>query len=47
MSVVKLKGEGMPVHNFPSEFGDMHVTLVVELPRELTEEQKKMISSIF
>lgn len=47
MLVVKLKGEGMPIHNFPSDFGDLHVALVVEMPAALTEAQKAAISAAF
>jgi DnaJ-class molecular chaperone len=45
--VMKLKGEGMPVHNFPSDFGDLHVTIVVEMPPVLNDAQKKAIASLF
>jgi DnaJ-class molecular chaperone len=47
MSVKKIKGEGMCVHNFPSDFGDLHVKFIVEMPEELTEEQAEAISKLF
>jgi len=36
---VVVRGEGMPVHEVPSQFGDMHVTYEVEFPRELNAQQ--------
>lgn len=45
--VVTLKGEGMPVHNFPSEFGDLHVKFYVDFPRTLTDEQAAAIEKLF
>lgn len=43
---MKIKGEGMPIHNTPSEFGDLHVTFVVEMPKKLSDEQKATISTL-
>ena len=45
--VKKIKGEGMPVHQFPSEFGDLLVKFVVKMPPSLTAEQKKFIEENF
>lgn len=42
--VIDMKGEGMPVHNYPSEFGDLHVKLLIQYPKSLTDEQKKKIN---
>ncbi len=36
---VVVKGEGMPVHEAPSTFGDLHVTYEVSFPKSLTAEQ--------
>jgi len=40
-SVMTIKGEGMPVHNAPSQKGDLHITFTVIFPEKLTEEQKQ------
>lgn len=45
--VLTLNGEGMPVHNFPSEFGDLHVKIYVDFPRSLTSEQAEAIDRLF
>jgi len=45
--VKKIKGEGMPVHQFPSEFGDLLVKFIVKMPPSLTAEQKKFIEENF
>jgi DnaJ-class molecular chaperone len=34
-----IRGEGMPVHNFPSQSGDMHVKFFVDFPTQLSPEQ--------
>ncbi len=44
--VLRLKEEGMPRHNFPSEFGDMHVKLHVDMPKKLTAAQKKLVEEL-
>jgi DnaJ-class molecular chaperone len=34
--VEKIKGEGMPIYDYPSDKGDLFVTYEVEFPKELT-----------
>ena len=41
--VLKIKEEGMPVHNFPSQHGDLHVKLKLQMPRTLTDAAKTAI----
>ena len=41
-----MKGEGMPKRNAYSEFGDLHAKMIVNFPKSLTEEQKKLIEKI-
>ena len=31
----------MPIHQFPSEFGDLHVKFIVQMPKKLNDAQKK------
>jgi DnaJ-class molecular chaperone len=38
--VFRLKGHGMPVAGKPAEHGDLYATVDVQLPRELTSEQR-------
>ena len=45
--VIKVSKEGMPKHNFSSEFGDLYVKLKVDFPRSLQEAQKKAIGEAF
>ena len=45
--VRKYRGEGMPVHNFPSSFGDLHVKFNVVFPPTLNAEQQNAISNLF
>lgn len=45
--VVHLKGKGMPVHNYPSSYGTLHLTFEVEYPKDLTDEQRSVVKSIF
>ena len=45
--VKRMKGEGMPIHNFPSEHGDLFVKFQFKMPNQLSEEQKNLIGQIF
>jgi DnaJ-class molecular chaperone len=45
--VLVLKGEGMPRHNFASEFGDLRVTVSVEFPKKLSAEQADALAAHF
>lgn len=42
----RLSGEGMPVHNIPSERGKLVVTYEYELPATLTADQQRRISEV-
>jgi DnaJ-class molecular chaperone len=39
--VFRLKGHGMPAVGKPAEHGDLYATVDVQLPKELTQEQRK------
>jgi len=39
--VITIDGEGMPVHNYPSQTGNLHIEFTVKFPSSLTEEQKE------
>ena len=43
---IRLKGKGFPVYKKDGETGDLYVTYEVELPTNLTEEQKKLFTEI-
>jgi len=43
---VKLKGKGFPVYKKDGAFGDLYVTYNVELPRELTAEQRALFEQL-
>jgi len=45
--VLTLRGEGMPVQGVPSEFGDLHVKLLVDFPTRLTAEERDFVASHF
>ena len=45
--VKKIKGEGMPRHQFPSEFGDLFVKFVIIMPKKLTDEEKDFVRTHF
>ena len=45
--VEKIKGEGMPIYEYPSDFGDLLVTFEVELPKVLSDEQKEVFKKVF
>lgn len=39
-------GEGMPVHNFPSQRGDLHVQHEIVFPAKLTAQQKQLVEQL-
>ncbi len=45
--VEKIKGEGMPVYEYPSDYGDLIVTYEVEFPKVLDTEQKELFKKVF
>lgn len=45
--IIKLKGEGMPVHQRSGEFGDLLVKINVEFPKELSEDKILIAESLF
>lgn len=45
--IIKLKGEGMPIHQRSGEFGDLLVKINVEFPKELSEDKILIAESLF
>lgn len=45
--VLILKGEGMPRHGVPSEYGDLAVKLSIRMPSELTAAERAFVGSNF
>ena len=43
----KIKGEGMPLYDYPSEYGELIIKYEVVLPTSLTEEQKTGFKQVF
>lgn len=43
---VKLKGKGFPVYKKEGEFGDLYLTYNVQLPTNLTDEQKELFTKL-
>jgi DnaJ-class molecular chaperone len=44
--VFRLKGHGMPAVGKPDERGDLYATVDVQLPRELTPEQRQHFEAL-
>ena len=42
-----ITGEGMPVHKFPSQKGDLKIKFNVNLPKSLNKKEKELIKEIF
>eukprot|EP01015_Nassula_variabilis_P034352 TRINITY_DN8441_c0_g1_i2.p1 TRINITY_DN8441_c0_g1~~TRINITY_DN8441_c0_g1_i2.p1 ORF type:complete len:233 (-),score=65.05 TRINITY_DN8441_c0_g1_i2:9-707(-) len=45
--VEKIVGEGMPQHEYSSQFGDLFVEYVVQFPEKFTDEQLKLWEEFF
>lgn len=43
---VKLKGKGFPVYKKDGEFGDLYLTYKVQLPKNLSEKEKELITEL-
>jgi len=44
--VFRLKGHGMPTVNHPDQTGDLYATIGVQLPRDLTAEQRRLFEEL-
>merc|ERR1719482_1465835 len=44
--VLRIKGEGMPKHNTPSEFGDLTIAFTVDFPAQVDGELAKGLESL-
>jgi len=44
--VKTVKGEGMPLHNLPSEKGNLHVTFEIKFPDKLNDKQKDIANQM-
>lgn len=45
-SKVRLKGKGFPVYKQENSYGDLYIKWVVELPKQLSEEEKKLFNQL-
>ncbi len=45
-SNLRLKGKGMPVYDKPGTYGDLYVKVNVVIPKNLSEEQKKLFEKL-
>jgi curved DNA-binding protein len=44
--VFRLRGHGMPAVGRPDERGDLYATIEVQVPQELTEEQRALYAQL-
>jgi curved DNA-binding protein len=43
---IKLKGKGFPVYKKEGEFGDLYITYEIQIPTDLTEQQKELFKQL-
>ncbi|AUC81141.1 DnaJ C-terminal domain-containing protein [Lacinutrix sp. Bg11-31] len=43
---VKLKGKGFPKYKTDNAFGDLYITYALKIPKQLTDEEKKLIKAL-
>jgi DnaJ-class molecular chaperone len=41
--VLRIEEEGMPHHNFPSDFGSLFIKFTVAFPPSLSDQQKSLV----
>jgi DnaJ-class molecular chaperone len=44
--VIAVEGEGMPIRGSRGQFGHLFVTLTIDFPKQLTEQQKAQIKQV-
>ena len=44
--VLRLKGKGMPIYDQPGKYGDLLVTIQINVPENLSEEQKELFKKL-
>merc|ERR1712151_981886 len=47
LQIIKVKGEGMPLRDDPSSFGDLVIKVHVNFPSKLDAKQRKLVEQIF
>lgn len=45
--VQRIRGEGMPLYDNPSKFGDLFVTYTIKFPESLSDAQKATVRQLF
>jgi len=45
-SKIKLRGKGFPVYKSKSEYGDLYITYMVQIPVDLTDRQRELFSEL-
>lgn len=45
-TVLRIQGKGFPIYNQPERFGDLYVNVLVELPKDLTEEEISLLKTV-
>lgn len=43
---IRLKGKGMPVYKKKGHYGDLYVTLQVQLPRKISEKERQLFQQL-
>lgn len=44
--MIRLRGRGMPKLNKPDEYGDLYLRVMLTVPTDLTENEKKQLAEI-
>lgn len=42
-TVLRIQGKGFPIYNQPERFGDLYVNVLVELPKDLTDDEISLL----
>jgi curved DNA-binding protein len=45
-ATVRMRGLGMPVYDAPGTFGDLYVEILIDIPRELSEEEREIFGQL-
>ena len=45
-TVLRIQGKGFPIYNQPERFGDLYVNVLVELPKDLNEDEVSLLKTV-
>lgn len=45
-TILRIQGKGFPIYNQPDKYGDLYINVLVELPKDLTEDEISLLKTV-